>query len=84
MKVYKVERYMACATSAMREAYNGNDVVDVVYSQSNIKIDIIDGKKKQQSLQPLICINSLKRMKIICTLMWEVEVLNFPYFQMEN
>lgn len=46
MKVYKVERYMACATSAMREAYNGNDVVDVVYSQSNIKIDIIDGKKE--------------------------------------
>src|SRR5690606_15521675 len=23
MKVHKVERYMACATSAMREAYNG-------------------------------------------------------------
>lgn len=46
MKVYKVERYMACATSAMREAYNGKDVVDIVLQKSDIKIDIIDGKKE--------------------------------------
>ena len=30
MKVYKVERYMACATSAMREAYNGKEVADII------------------------------------------------------
>ncbi len=46
MKVYKVEHYMACATSAMREAYNGKDVVDIVLQKSDIKIDIIDGKKE--------------------------------------
>src|SRR5690606_32798376 len=28
MKVHRVERYMACATSAMREAYNGKEVVE--------------------------------------------------------
>lgn len=46
MKVHKVERYMACATSAMREAYNGNEVVDIIEQESGIKIEIIDGKKE--------------------------------------
>lgn len=44
MKVHKVERYKACATSAMREAYNGKEVVDIVKAESGIEIDIIDGK----------------------------------------
>lgn len=46
MKVYKVERFMACATSAMREAYNGKEVVEIVLQKSDIQIDIIDGKKE--------------------------------------
>jgi exopolyphosphatase/guanosine-5'-triphosphate,3'-diphosphate pyrophosphatase len=44
MKVHKVERYMACATSAMREAYNGKEVADIIRLQSDINIEIIDGK----------------------------------------
>ncbi len=46
MKVYKVERYKACATSAMREAYNGKEVVDYIFEKSEIAIDIIDGKNE--------------------------------------
>lgn len=46
MKVHKVEKYMACATSAMREAYNGKEVVDIIRKKADIKIDIIDGKKE--------------------------------------
>jgi len=46
MKVHKVEKYMACATSAMREAYNGREVVDLIRKKADIKIDIIDGKKE--------------------------------------
>lgn len=46
MKVYKVERYKACATSAMREAYNGKEVADYIYEKSEIAIDIIDGKNE--------------------------------------
>ncbi|MBN9284555.1 MULTISPECIES: exopolyphosphatase [Flavobacterium] len=46
MKVYKVERYMACATSAMREAYNGNEVAEIIKKKADIKINIIDGKKE--------------------------------------
>jgi exopolyphosphatase/guanosine-5'-triphosphate,3'-diphosphate pyrophosphatase len=46
MKVHKVERYMACATSAMREAFNGKEVADIIEAESGIKIEIIDGKKE--------------------------------------
>ena len=44
MKVHKVEKYMACATSAMRESYNGNEVVEIIKKESDIQIEIIDGK----------------------------------------
>lgn len=46
MKVHKVEKYMACATSAMREAYNGKEVAELIEQEAGIKIDIIDGKKE--------------------------------------
>lgn len=46
MKVHKVERYMAFATSAMREAYNGKEVVALIKKKADIKIEIIDGKKE--------------------------------------
>ena len=46
MKVHKVERYMAFATSAMREAYNAKEVVELIKKKAEIKIEIIDGKKE--------------------------------------
>ncbi|MCL9809540.1 Ppx/GppA phosphatase family protein [Flavobacterium luminosum] len=46
MGVYNVEKYMACATSAMREAYNSQEVVEIIKEKADIKIDIIDGKKE--------------------------------------
>lgn len=46
MKVHRVEKYMACATSAMREAFNGKEVADIIEAESGIKIEIIDGKKE--------------------------------------
>jgi exopolyphosphatase / guanosine-5'-triphosphate,3'-diphosphate pyrophosphatase len=44
MKVYKVDKYKACATSAMREAYNGKEVAEIIKEKTEIEIDIIDGK----------------------------------------
>jgi exopolyphosphatase/guanosine-5'-triphosphate,3'-diphosphate pyrophosphatase len=44
MNVHKVEKYMACATSAMREAYNGKEVVECISEKAGINIEIIDGK----------------------------------------
>lgn len=46
MKVHKVESYKAFATSAMREAYNSKEVVELIKKKSDIKIEIIDGKKE--------------------------------------
>ncbi|CAM1368080.1 Exopolyphosphatase [Tenacibaculum soleae] len=46
MKVHGVEKYKACATSAMREAENGNDVISTILKKTEIAIDIIDGKKE--------------------------------------
>ncbi|NUY79711.1 rod shape-determining protein [Flavobacterium sp. MAH-1] len=46
MKVHKVEKYMACATSAMREADNGKEVVERIAKESGVDIEIIDGKKE--------------------------------------
>ncbi|HAT76011.1 MAG TPA: exopolyphosphatase [Flavobacterium sp.] len=46
MKVHKVEKYKALATSAMREAYNGKEVVEIIKEKSGIEIEIIDGKKE--------------------------------------
>ena len=46
MKVHKVERYKACATSAMREATNGKLVVEKILSETGVKIDIIGGKEE--------------------------------------
>ncbi|KDN56314.1 Ppx/GppA phosphatase family protein [Flavobacterium seoulense] len=46
MKVHKVESYKAFATSAMREAYNGKEVVALIKKKADIKIEIIDGKKE--------------------------------------
>ena len=43
MKVHKVEKYMACATSAMREAYNGREVIDIIKQKADVEINIIDG-----------------------------------------
>ena len=46
MEVYQVEKYAACATSAMREAYNGTDLAKKIKKETEIDIEIIDGKKE--------------------------------------
>ena len=46
MKVHKVEKYLAFATSAMREANNAREVIAIIRKESGIKIEIIDGKKE--------------------------------------
>ncbi|SHG96926.1 Ppx/GppA phosphatase family protein [Flagellimonas flava] len=46
MQVYGVEKYMAVATSALRESENGKEVVDRVQKEAGIGIEIIDGKRE--------------------------------------
>jgi exopolyphosphatase / guanosine-5'-triphosphate,3'-diphosphate pyrophosphatase len=46
MDVYKVTDYLAFATSAMREAKNGNEVVKRIIEEANINLEIIHGQKE--------------------------------------
>lgn len=43
MEVFEVSDYMACATSAMREAKNGQQIVERVKQEVGIQINIISG-----------------------------------------
>lgn len=48
MKISQVQKYRACATSAMREATNGQAVADEVLKRTGIQIDIIDGSEEAE------------------------------------
>jgi exopolyphosphatase/guanosine-5'-triphosphate,3'-diphosphate pyrophosphatase len=42
-KIHGVSKFRACATSAMREANNGAEIVNRIFKQTKLKIEIIDG-----------------------------------------
>ncbi|MGL4853443.1 MAG: Ppx/GppA family phosphatase [Phocaeicola sp.] len=46
MKIYEVDDYRACATSAMRDARNGKEIIKKIEKSTNIRIEIIDGKEE--------------------------------------
>ena len=48
MRVFNVPGYRACATSAMREADNGLDIVQLVKEKTGIEIDIITGAEEAE------------------------------------
>ena len=50
MDVFKVTEYRAFATSAMREAKNGKEVITRIKKESNVKIEIITGEIEAQMI----------------------------------
>ncbi|NIR49184.1 exopolyphosphatase [candidate division KSB1 bacterium] len=45
---YQPTDYMACATSAMREASNGSQLVDEIRKRTDINLEIVDGKREAE------------------------------------
>ena len=48
MKINGVKNYMACATSALRESSNADELIAKVKKKVGIKIELIDGKKEAE------------------------------------
>lgn len=48
MKIYDVDMYRACATSAMRDAKNGDDLIRTILEKTGINIEIIRGEEEAQ------------------------------------
>lgn len=48
MEVSGVERYRACATSAMREAANGADILAHIKLQTGMSVELIEGREEAQ------------------------------------
>lgn len=48
MDVFDVQDYLAVATSAMREARNGKQVIDRIRKETGIRVEIIDGAREAE------------------------------------
>ena len=43
MKVYEVDHYIACATSAMRDASNSKEIIKEIKVETGVKVEVISG-----------------------------------------
>ncbi len=53
MEAYGSIDYLACATSAMREATNGKEVLEAIRDEAGIELEVIDGRREVE----IICRN---------------------------
>lgn len=54
IELFEVDEYMACATSAMREARNGKDLIERVKAETGLQIEIISGDKEAEIINKSI------------------------------
>lgn len=60
MEVHEIEMYRACATSALREASNGMEVVKMIEEETGVKIELIDGKEEARIIFNSEMISSIR------------------------
>lgn len=54
LELYEVDAYMFCATSAMRESENGQELAHEVFDELGITINIIDGNREAEMINKAI------------------------------
>ena len=63
IEVYKVEDYRACATSAMREAVNGSELVERIKVDAGIDLEIVEGQSEANIIYSNHIEQTLERKK---------------------
>ncbi|CAI8168171.1 MAG: Exopolyphosphatase [Bacteroidota bacterium] len=48
MGIHGVSHYMACATSALREAKNGKKLIESIRKETEVSVELIDGKREAE------------------------------------
>jgi exopolyphosphatase / guanosine-5'-triphosphate,3'-diphosphate pyrophosphatase len=48
MEANDVLQYRACATAAMREASNGPEIIEKIFAETRVQIEIVDGSREAQ------------------------------------
>src|SRR5688572_15130189 len=54
IELYEVNDYMFCATSAIRESENGADLVNEIFNELGISIQVIDGNREAELINRAI------------------------------
>lgn len=56
MELHEVDAYMICATSAMREAENGINIVERIKNELGMEIHLIEGEKEAELINNVIVV----------------------------
>lgn len=62
IRIYGVDKLRACATSAMRDAENGQDLIREIEKETKIKLEIIPGEEEAQ----IVYANHMERSDEAC------------------
>jgi exopolyphosphatase / guanosine-5'-triphosphate,3'-diphosphate pyrophosphatase len=54
MELHEVDAFMICATSAMREAENGHNIVERIHLELGMEIHLIEGEKEAELINNVI------------------------------
>jgi exopolyphosphatase / guanosine-5'-triphosphate,3'-diphosphate pyrophosphatase len=63
MELHEVDAYMICATSAMREAENGVNIVERIKSELGMEIHLIEGEQEAELINNVV-VTALEEPKI--------------------
>lgn len=64
IKIYKVEQLRACATSAMRDAANGQAIIETIFQKTGIHIEIISGAEEASILFETYIVDAMSNKEI--------------------